>query len=188
MTDNDHSVEAGKGAAVRDKGEEVLREGRDAAQNILKEGQAKAEEFLDERKSNIAKQVESFAEVSRNAANDLRDRDQAMAADWIDVAANGVEDMANQFRDSDLRGVYDQMSGFARRQPAVFIAGAALLGFAAARFASATAARGADTSFDRQAATTENRSNVDGALGTDGDRPAPQDYSRVDYTRNNGGF
>lgn len=174
MTDNDHNAGTGQSAAIRNKSEEVLREGRDAAQGVLKEGQAKAEELLDQQKSNIAKQVKSFAEVSRNAASDLRDREQSLAADWVEAAADGAENMANQLRDSDLKGVYDQVSGFARRQPAVFIAGAALLGFAAARFASATASPQTRSTTTTYAAPTSLDRPVQG------ERPPLPAYNRND--------
>ena len=56
---------------------------------------------------------------------------QAQAARQI---AQSLESLAHQVRTTDLADTVDRVSGFARRNPAVFIGAAALAGFAATRF------------------------------------------------------
>ena len=68
---------------------------------------------------------------------------QAQAAKQV---AAGLEHVASVIRDTDLRRTANQVSRFARENPAVFLGGAALIGFAAARFMKSS---GVHTDHDR---------------------------------------
>lgn len=52
----------------------------------------------------------------------------------IDVVAKGVADLSEGLRSRNLGSVLTDVQGFARRNPGAFIAGAAIAGFALARF------------------------------------------------------
>ena len=52
--------------------------------------------------------------------------------------ANGFADASEAVGNKDLGELAGELSGFARRSPLVFLGGAALVGFAAARFAKAS--------------------------------------------------
>ncbi|WBU55700.1 hypothetical protein [Paracoccus sediminicola] len=144
MSEQDHRTNQDRAEALRQQGEDKLREGRDAARSALQEGQQKAGEILDDQKRGLAEQVNSVAKATRSAAEKLREENQGVIAGWIESAADGAETAAGNLRDRDLGDIYGQVTDFARRQPAVFIAGAALLGFAAARFAGASASHSYD--------------------------------------------
>ena len=82
---------------------------------------------------------DSAVEKARNVANAA----DAAAAEFdagslqaraAQLVADQVEVLANKLRSSDLNSVTRDVSDFARKNPALFIGGAALLGFAATRF------------------------------------------------------
>lgn len=126
---------------VRAKGEEALREGREAAA----QGVEKAAAAIDDQKSNFAAQIADISQAAHNTADDLREREQGYVADWVEQAADGLHRVSESLRDNDLKTMYGEVEDFARRQPAIFIAGTALLGFAAARFAKASSERSSDS-------------------------------------------
>lgn len=111
------------------------------ASDALETGKAHAEEGLNEGKNVIARQVLSAAQAAKSAAKDLRERDQSVMAEWADVAADEMTRAAEGLEGSDLNEIYAKVEDYARRQPAVFLAGVALAGFAAARFAKAARER-----------------------------------------------
>lgn len=128
----EHSLEE-----VKHKGEEALDHAKDAAGDVLETGKARAEEELTYGKGVVAQQVRDAANAAKAAARDLRERDQAMLAGWADMAADNMSHAAQSLDGRDIGEIFSNVENFARRQPAVFLAGVALAGFAAARFAKA---------------------------------------------------
>lgn len=122
---------------VRQKGEEALEHAKSAAHEAVDTSRARAEEGLTQGKNVMAHQVLCAAHAAKTAADDLRKQEQGMLADWADVAADGMTRAAEGLESSDLNELYHRVEDYARRQPAVFLAGIALAGFAAARFAKA---------------------------------------------------
>ena len=122
---------------VRRKGEEALDKAKTAASDVFETGKARAEDELVHGKSFVARQVADAARAAKVAADDLRQHDQAMLAQWADAAADGMNQAANGIEGRSVGEIFHQVEDFARRQPAIFLAGVALAGFAAARFAKA---------------------------------------------------
>lgn len=122
---------------VRKKGEEALDHAKTAANDVLETGKARAEEELNYGKGVVAERMQHLAHAARTAADDLREHDQPMLASWAESAADNVSKAAGSLDGRDLGEIFGQVEDYARRQPAVFLAGVALAGFAAARFAKA---------------------------------------------------
>lgn len=122
---------------LRKKGEDALDNAKTAASDVLETGKVRAQEELTHGKSFVARQVTDAAHAAKTAAQDLRDRDQATLAEWAEAAADGMEHAAHGIEGRSVGEIFHQVEDFARRQPAIFLAGVALAGFAAARFAKA---------------------------------------------------
>lgn len=120
---------------VRKKGEAALENAKTAASDVLETGKARAQEELTHGKSYVARQVTDAAHAAKTAAQDLRDREQPMLAEWADAAADGISQAAHEIDGRSVGEIFHKVEDFARRQPAMFLAGVALAGFAAARFA-----------------------------------------------------
>lgn len=122
---------------VRKKGEMAVEQARTAATDVLETGKERAREELTHGKSTVARHVRDVAHAAKAAADDLRKHDQTAMASWAEAAADGMTSAADGLEGREISDIFGQVESYARRQPAVFLAGIALAGFAAARFAKA---------------------------------------------------
>jgi len=102
----------------------------------------RARSFADENKGKVAEQVDSLAGVLNKAADELEGSNQAMFAGYARQLAGGVQTVSTTLREKGVDELFTLVGDFARKQPALFIGGAALLGFAASRLAVASAKSG----------------------------------------------
>jgi ElaB/YqjD/DUF883 family membrane-anchored ribosome-binding protein len=77
--------------------------------------------------------LEGVARAIRDAGEGLR-QERPEIAGMADTAAQRVEEVSTYLRDHDAREVIDASQEYARRQPAVVVAGALALGLLAGRF------------------------------------------------------
>lgn len=99
-----------------------------AKTRIAAEAESKADALLD----TAADEVQSAANAAEAASEQFDSQSlQAMAAHRL---ADQIEGVAGQLRSTDINSLITQTSDFARRNPLLFIGGAAALGFAATRF------------------------------------------------------
>ena len=118
---------------------------KEAVISATKEAQRRVEYAKDavlERGAEVAGKLQALAD------EDLRD---TMPGRVIGSVAETVSHAADTLRGQDLRGLWNSTTDYARRNPAMFLAGAALTGFAIARFARATSQR-SDTAMITDAA------------------------------------
>ncbi len=80
--------------------------------------------------STVVNAVRRFGETLNNEGNGPIAR---FAAQYGDKAANSLDRMARYLREQDPKRFLDDVQNFGRRQPALLIGGAFLLGFAGAR-------------------------------------------------------
>eukprot|EP01013_Petalomonas_cantuscygni_P020856 TRINITY_DN39615_c0_g1_i1.p1 TRINITY_DN39615_c0_g1~~TRINITY_DN39615_c0_g1_i1.p1 ORF type:complete len:203 (-),score=42.91 TRINITY_DN39615_c0_g1_i1:182-790(-) len=119
-------------------------EAREAAQTVSDEVRKRAEGMADTVAAEAGKQAEkargaaaqevnSVASALRTAADEMRSGSPQERT--MSQIANGLADASDAIRDKDLGEMVGAINGFARRNPLVFLGGAALVGFAATRFA-----------------------------------------------------
>lgn len=92
------------------------------------------ESNVDRGKNRLANTLHSFADALRRASSDLREDDPNAPNDFIERAAGQVDRLSSFVQGQDLRHTTHDLENFARRQPALFLGGAFLLGVAGARF------------------------------------------------------
>ncbi|MFH9611137.1 hypothetical protein [Streptomyces sp. NPDC017448] len=176
---------AGEGAGlVAAKAEDVAGTAREQAADVVGEATARAQDVLGELRSRLEEQARSqtqrLADNVRRWADDLHDMSRDSDSDSSAVGA--VKQIADRGHQAAARleergpdGLLSDLQDFARRRPGVFLAGAALAGFATARLAKG--AKGADGGGGRPAGTGDDRAGrdapQDGAGGARGLRPAP---------------
>lgn len=93
---------------------------------------------VDEQKNRAAAGLGGIADVISNAGNELRMENEALAS-YVDAASNQMRRFADHIRERGVADMMDDVHQFARRNPAVFIGGAFLVGLGLARFLKATA-------------------------------------------------
>lgn len=124
------------GAAASSRASELADTAKAEAGKLAASARARAETEVEGLKGQATSRIEETAEHIRNAGHEFGDESyQAQAADYL---ASNLSSAADFIRDQDLGSLTADVSSFARRNPAVFLSGAAVLGFALARMMKAT--------------------------------------------------
>lgn len=95
---------------------------------------------VDEQKNRAADGLGGIANVIRNAGNELRSDNEALAS-YVDMASDQMRQFAEHIRQKGVADMLDDVHGFARRRPALFVGGAFLVGLGLARFLKSSADR-----------------------------------------------
>lgn len=98
-------------------------------------------------KDSVAENVKDVAMALRRASEDLRGGSAQERT--LGQIASGLADASDAIRDKDLGEILQAASRIARDNPFLFLGGAALLGFAASRFAKASVSSEADPTIAR---------------------------------------
>jgi len=109
--------------------------------------QQKVTSRVDEQKNRAADGLGGIADVIRNAGNELRAENEALAS-YVDAASDQMRRFADQIREKGVSEMLDDVNQFARRRPALFIGGAFLVGIGLARFLKSSAGSSGDRNYD----------------------------------------
>jgi len=104
-----------------------------------------AANYADRAKGTIADEVKSVASALRTAADEMS-RGSASERTFSQIA-NSLADASDAMRDKDLGQIVSTVSDYAKRNPLIFLGGAALVGFAAVRFAKASSDKSSGSSY-----------------------------------------
>jgi hypothetical protein len=118
----------------------VAEEARGAVGEVVGEVQRQASSRLSEQIGRTSERLGGLSTALTSVGRELREQDDAMAG-WVDRAAEQVEQLSGYLRGKDLDEIVEEAEGFARRQPALFLGGAFVLGLVAARFLKSAAPR-----------------------------------------------
>jgi hypothetical protein len=106
---------------------------RNVAGQIVDEIRDAAEALLEEQKDRAADAVHSVADALQRTAQTL-DRENMPIAQYATRAAESIDEFSERFRQRRWSDLLAEAEGFARRQPALFLAGAVAMGFVFGRF------------------------------------------------------
>ena len=130
--------QSGTATGLKEDVKEQIGEARnriaDQARNTVQQAREKAASTVNERKGELAGSVTSVAGAVRGATDQLRGEGHDRIAGYTEALAEQADRVARYLRDTDLNKVRDDVEDLARRQPALVIGGALLLGVLAARF------------------------------------------------------
>lgn len=113
---------------------------KETAQGAIREAADMAKSHADAAKSSVAEEISNVAGALRKAAEEMRNGSPQERT--FGQIAEGLADASEALREKDLGTMAGEVSGFARANPVVFLGSAALIGFAATRFAKATESGG----------------------------------------------
>ncbi|GAM97844.1 Bll8034 protein [alpha proteobacterium U9-1i] len=111
----------------------------DAAQRIKQAASGAVNTAKNVASDALGKGAEQVERTTQSAASALRRASQECQDEhaWIGTAlrksADGLDRASSALSGGDMRGVFDDVNSFARRQPALFLGVSLALGFAAAR-------------------------------------------------------
>ena len=127
------------------QGEQVTERVKQQSQQVAQRTQQKAGQLADQArqqvKSRLATQKDQAAErlspiktALQETGQQLRNQDQGSVAQYADEAADQVERFSGYLRENDVDQIMDEVRNLARSRPALFLGGAAALGFFGTRF------------------------------------------------------
>ncbi|PLS22950.1 hypothetical protein [Neptunicoccus cionae] len=155
---------------AKETASELAGQAKETANSAAQTAANAAVQQADNAKASVADEVSGVASALRTAAGEMRNGSPQERT--FGQMAEGLADASDALRDKDLGTMVEDVTHFARKNPLLFLGGAALLGFAATRFAKASGSSSHDDS------------NADAAQGYQTYAPAAQ----TGTTRTGGDF
>ncbi len=126
-------------AAAKANFEQTKESVGEFAGQALGQAKDKAVSVIGDQKTNLATGINSVADSIRQIGENIGGKDDdsqiaALAGKYGDSLAGQVEKFSSYVEDKDFKEIMGDVETFARRNPAMFVGGAFLLGVAAARF------------------------------------------------------
>lgn len=146
MTDPTNPRQGGTGYSSTGSGtaDDVKRAASDAADAVrakaaetTQAAKAEATRRAEGAKSTFADEISGVASAFRSASGEFGD--SSFQKKTFDQIASGLNEASDALRRKDFGEIVSDVNAFARRNPMAFLGGAVLLGFAASRFAKASA-------------------------------------------------
>jgi hypothetical protein len=122
------------GGSAREQIREVKDQVVGQAKNTLQQARDRASSSLVESKAQIAGQFGGLADALRRTTEHLRSEDQQRIAGLTETVARQVDQVAAYLWNKDARAMRADLENLARRQPAIVLGGALVLGLIGARF------------------------------------------------------
>lgn len=122
---------------------------RERAGDAADTARGKAESTVSRQKDRATGQLDSISSALRQTSGSLRGEHQDAVAGVIENAASQVDRLSHYLRNRSVGDLMDEAQDLARREPALFLGGAFLLGIVGARFMKSSERQQVDDSFDR---------------------------------------
>lgn len=121
-----------------DKAEQKARAATDKAQeqaqHLAHQAKDQVQTQLAGQKDRATEHLSSITTALHETSDHLRDHDEDAVARYVDRAAQQVDQFSHYLRNHTVSELLAETERYARREPALFLGGAALLGLASARF------------------------------------------------------
>lgn len=151
-------------ADLRSKAEEDLHGVTETARRDFEDARDAAARYAESRKNDAADQVESVASAVRRVADEIEKDTNPMIGRYAREMGDGLARLSESVRNRSLADIFGDVQRFGREHPAGFLAGAALLGFAASRFMAASSSQSRSMSgsgdYARSGATSPDTARV----------------------------
>src|SRR3954465_3510358 len=138
------------GGNARDQIRDVKNQVVDQAKSTFQQARDRASSSLGESKGQFADQFGNLADALRRTTEHLRSEDQQRIAGLTETVARQIEQVADYVRNKDARAMRQDLENLARRQPALMIGVALVLGLIGARFLKSSERRGGGRFADGQ--------------------------------------
>ena len=119
---------------ARQQTQQFAQQARQQAGQLASRGSEQVKSQLGNQKHQAAQRMTPVQTALRETGQQLRNQGQGPVAQYADNAADQVERFSRYLRENEVDEILDEGRSFARRRPALFLGGAAALGFLATRF------------------------------------------------------
>lgn len=143
----------GQGASGQNTGgdQDLLQHARHATGEIVNQVQQQAGSQIARQKESAASDLSQVVQAVRRFGESLTGEESGpiarYAAEYGDKAANSLERFSTYIREQDPKQLLNDVQNFGRRQPALLLGGAFLLGLAGARLIKSSMSMGSQQSF-----------------------------------------
>lgn len=124
------------GEKAKEAAAAATQDAKATAQDVADTVATEAGNYAGQAKDAAADEVKGVASALRTAAEEMRSGSPQERT--FSQIAEGLADASDAMRDKDLGEMLGAVTDFAKRNPMVFLGSAALIGFAATRFAKAS--------------------------------------------------
>ena len=124
----------GTGGEMKQQVGEVADQVKDQAVQLKDKVAETATGKLEDQKTQATSSLGNVSDAIRQTGQQLRSNDQEAIAQYIDRAAEQLDQFTGYLRSRDMRQIVGDVESFARREPALFLGGAFVLGLFGARF------------------------------------------------------
>ena len=119
------------------EGQDLLQQAKQTTNEVVSQVQQQANSQINRQKETAASELSTVVNAVRRFGETLNNEGHGpiarFAAQYGDKAANSLDRAARYLRKQDPKQLLNDVQNFGRRQPALLIGGAFLLGFAGAR-------------------------------------------------------
>ena len=144
------SVRRGDDGGAGDNGAidpgQMIENAKNMGGQVIGAVQESATSLLDEQRNRAADQIATLADMVRNSVRSLDRQNAGAVCQYADDTARQINDFADRLRNRSWSELAEDVEGFARRWPAVFMASAIATGFVAGRFLTSSASRPSEAS------------------------------------------
>ncbi len=129
-----NTASSGVPEQARQQTQQLARQARQQAGQLANRGSEQVKSQLANQKHQAAQRMVPVQTALREAAHQLRGQGQGSTAQYVDQASDQVERFSGYLRETDVDQILNEVRGLARRRPALFLGGAAVVGFLGTRF------------------------------------------------------
>ncbi len=119
---------------ARQQTQQFAQQARQQAGQLANRGSEQVKSQLANQKHQAAQRITPVQSALRETGQQLRNQGQGSVAQYADNAADQAERFSRYLRENEVDDILDEARSVARRRPALFLGGAAALGFLATRF------------------------------------------------------
>jgi gas vesicle protein len=131
---------------VRQSTEQLKQTAQQKAGEMTEQTKQQATSLAEGQKSQATQNLDSISGALRSTEQQLHSDGQKVAAQAVTMAASQVEKLSGYLQSHSVSEMVGEAEAFARRQPAAFLGGAFVLGFALSRFLKSTPSQGSSPS------------------------------------------
>ncbi len=123
---------------AKQQSQQLAHQARQQASELANRGTEQAKSQLANQKHNASQRLTPIQSALRESAQQLRNQGQGQVGEYAEKAADQVERFSSYLRQTEVDEIMDEVRGFARRRPGLFLGSAAAVGFFATRFLKST--------------------------------------------------
>ena len=135
--------QTGSGGQVTEQAKQQGQQLAQQASELANRGGEQLKSQLETQKHQAAQRMMPVQMALRETALQLRRQGQGPVAEYADKASDQVERFSGYLRETEVEEITEEVRGFARRRPGLFLGSAALVGFLGTRFLKSSSQGGA---------------------------------------------